>query len=231
MPIRGLLFLLAWLLPVWPVTAAPFVYVSVSGQNRIDAYAVDGASGALTLSASTPLDGSPGALVADPAKKYLFVALRPEGRILNFAIDPKTGALTEHSSTTAKTDPAYLSLDVTGQFLFAAYYPSGEISIHKLDRDRRLPLLGTWMLTASNAHAVVIHPRLNAFLYVPHTSAERIYQFRFNPMTGVLTPCATPYFLTPDRSGPATWSGIRRWNVATSVMSRGAVSRSTGSSC
>jgi 6-phosphogluconolactonase len=84
----------------------------------------------------------------------------------------------------------------------AAYYPSGEVSVHKLDRDRKLPLLGTWYLTAANAHAVVPHPRLNTFVYVPHTSSERIFQFQFNPGTGALTPHSTPYFLTPDHTGP-----------------------------
>jgi 6-phosphogluconolactonase len=110
--------------------------------------------------------------------------------------------LTELSRTDAKVDPAHLSLDVSGQFLFAAYYPSGEVSVHKLDRDRRLPLFGTWHTTAVNAHAIVPHPRTNAFVFVPHTSSERMYQFRFNPMTGVLTPNTPPYFLTPDRTGP-----------------------------
>ncbi len=182
--------------------AAPFVYVSVSGENRIDVYSIDPTSGGLTRTAQTPLDGSPGALAADPARRFLFVALRPEGRLLNFAIDPKTGGLTEHSRTDAKVDPAHLSLDVSGQFLLAAYYPSGEVSVHKLEADRRLPVLGKWYPTAANAHAVAPHPRMNSFVFVPHTSAERIFQFHFNPGTGALTPFSTPYYLTPDRTGP-----------------------------
>ncbi|HVJ85623.1 MAG TPA: lactonase family protein [Caulifigura sp.] len=192
------------LVAAWCTTssAAPFVFVSVSGENRIDAYSIDATTGALTRSAQKGLDGAPGALTTDPAKKLLFVAYRPEGRLLNFNIDPKTAALTELSRTDAKIDPAHISLDVSGQFLLSAYYPSGEVAVHKLDRDRRLPILGTWSRTASNAHAIVPHPRLNSFVYVPHTSAERIYQFQFNPGTGVLTPHATPYFLTPDRTGP-----------------------------
>jgi 6-phosphogluconolactonase len=182
--------------------AAPFLFVSVSGENRIDSYAIDAASGGLTKSSQISLDGAPGALATDPAKKLLFAAYRPEGRLLNFNIDAKTGALSELSRTDAKVDPAHLSLDVNGQWLMAAYYPTGEVSVHKLDRDRRLPLLGTWYRTAANAHAIVPHPRLNSFVYVPHTSAERIYQFTFNPMTGILAPHATPYFLTADRTGP-----------------------------
>ncbi|QDT55630.1 6-phosphogluconolactonase [Caulifigura coniformis] len=181
--------------------AAPMLFVSVSGENRIDSYAIDATTGALTRTAQTSLDGTPGALTNDPARKQLFVAYRLEGRLLNFEIDPKSGKLTEVSRTAAKIDPAHLSLDVSGQWLMAAYYPSGEVSVHKLDRDRRLPILGTWYATASNAHAVVPH-RANAFVFVPHTSSNRIYQFRFNAGTGVLTPNTPPYFLTPDQTGP-----------------------------
>lgn len=192
----------AWIANSSFAEASPFVYVSVSGEQRIDVYSIDSASGALSKSSEAPVDGAPGALTTDPARKFLFAAFRPEGRLLNFAIDAKTGALTEHSRTDAKIDPAHLSLDVSGQYLMAAYYPGGEISLHKLDPDRRLPILGAWHRTAVNAHAVVPHPRTNSFVYVPHTSSERIFQFRFDSKAGVLTPHTTPYILTPDRTGP-----------------------------
>lgn len=197
-------YLPALLLSIWCsiAAAAPVLYVSVSGEKRIDVYSIDATSGALSRTSQLSLDGTPGALTTDPAKKLLFAAYRPEGRLLNFEIDAKTGALTELSRTDAKVDPAYLSMDVSGQYLLAAYYHSGEVSVHKLDRDRKLPILGTWYRTAPNAHAIVPHPRLNTFVYVPHTSAERIFQFQFNPGTGALTPHATPYFLTPDHTGP-----------------------------
>jgi 6-phosphogluconolactonase len=181
--------------------AGPVVYVSVSGENRIDVYSIAADTGMLTRTAQVATEGSPGALVFNAGKKTLYAAMRPEGRIEAFRVE-NGGGLTFLSLHDAKTDPAHLSLDLAGQFLLAAYYPSGEVSVHKIDPDGRLQVLGKWTDTARNAHHIVVHPRTNAFVFVPHTSADRIYQFRFNPGNGDLTPNDVPYLLTPDHTGP-----------------------------
>jgi 6-phosphogluconolactonase len=131
----------------------------------------------------------------------LYAALRPEGRIVAFNVE-SGGSLKFLSAHDVKVDPAHLSTDLGGNFLLAAYYPSGEVSVHKIDPDGRLAVLGKWTDTALNAHAVVVHPRTNAFVLVPHTSADRIFQFRFNPGNGDLTPCDPAYRLTQDHTGP-----------------------------
>jgi len=184
------------------LAAGPLLFVSVSGENRIDAYTIDAATGALTRTSQTVLDGSPGPLVTDPAKKLLFAAYRPEGRLVSFNLDSKTGALTELSRTDVRIDAVHLSMDVGGQMLLSAYDSGGEVSVHKLGGDRRLPVLGTWTRTAPDAHSVVVHPRLNAMVFVAHPASDRIYQFKFNPGNGALTPSTNPYLLAPDHSGP-----------------------------
>jgi 6-phosphogluconolactonase len=181
--------------------AGPVVYVSVSGENRIDVYSIDANTGLLTRTSQHDVNGSPGALVYCAPKQMLYAALRPEGRIVAFKVEPG-GALKYLSSHDVKVDPAHLSTDLAGMFLLAAYYPSGEVSVHKIDTDGRLAIIGKWTDTAANAHAVVVHPRTNAFVLVPHTSADRIFQFRFNPVNGDLSPCVPAYRLTQDHTGP-----------------------------
>lgn len=202
---RGLKAVIAGLLSAVLVAesadAGPVAYVSVSGENRIDVYAIDPDSGTLNRTFQHPIDGSPGALVYCAPKGMLYAALRPEGKIVAYHVEAG-GALKFVSSHDVKVDPAHLSTDLGGMYLLAAYYPSGEVSVHKIETDGRLAVLGKWTDTAANAHAVVVHPRTNAFVFVPHTSADRIFQFRFNPGNGDLTPCDPPYRLTQDHTGP-----------------------------
>lgn len=186
---------------VRPVAAGPVVYVSVSGENRIDVYSIDANTGLLNRTSQTDVNGSPGALVYCAPKQMLYAALRPEGQIVAFKVE-SGGALKYLSAHSVKVDPAHLSTDLGGMFLLAAYYPSGEVSVHKIDLDGRLAVVGKWTDTARNAHAVVVHPRTNAFVLVPHTSADRIYQFRFNPGNGDLSACDPAYRLTQDHTGP-----------------------------
>ncbi|MCA9156248.1 MAG: beta-propeller fold lactonase family protein, partial [Planctomycetales bacterium] len=42
----------------------------------------------------------------------------------------------------------------------------------------------------------------NRFVFVPHTGPNRIYQFRFNETSGMLTANDPPFVQTPNRTGP-----------------------------
>ncbi|MBX3440990.1 MAG: lactonase family protein [Planctomyces sp.] len=192
--------------------AGTIVYVSVSGENRIDVYEADG--GRLRRTSNAATDGAPGALAYCPKRQLLFAALRPEGRLVVFQVAPETGALTFISTHDVEIDPAHLCVDEAGNFLLAAYYPSGQISVHRIGEDGRLAEPGAFTPTAVNAHAVVLHPRDESRLYVPHTSANRIFQFAFDRDSGNVRPLNRPYRTTPDGTGPRHLVFHERLNVA-----------------
>ena len=77
-----------------------FLYVSNRGRDSIAVFAIEPASGRLTLKADTPAGGrTPRNLRLDPTAGFLFSSNEGEGTITVFKIDKKTGLL---SQTVAK---------------------------------------------------------------------------------------------------------------------------------
>ena len=64
--IRSLAFVIVISLPV--AQAREFVYVSLAGDQRIAVYALDDASGALTLTSQVDVSGGPGRCASTPAE-------------------------------------------------------------------------------------------------------------------------------------------------------------------
>ena len=61
------LLLVLLLLPSVPVWAGAFVYVSVSGENRIAVFRLNQSNGSLEAAGSLAVDGSPGSIALDPS--------------------------------------------------------------------------------------------------------------------------------------------------------------------
>jgi 6-phosphogluconolactonase (cycloisomerase 2 family) len=101
-----------------------FLYVSDPQNSRLDGFAVNNSTGALTpLSGSPfPLPGPfrlPGGMATDPQGKFLFVA---NGFIDAFAINSASGALTAvHGSPFASAAVSEIAVDGSGKFLFASF--------------------------------------------------------------------------------------------------------------
>ena len=77
-----------------------FLYVSNRGRDSIAVFAIDHASGRLTLVADTPAGGrTPRNLRLDPTAGFLFSSNEGDGTITVFKIDKATGLL---SQTAAK---------------------------------------------------------------------------------------------------------------------------------
>jgi 6-phosphogluconolactonase len=184
-----------------------WVYVSVAGENQISVYepVVQGADRLwenLILKEKFPVAGEPGSLCVNPEKNLLFASLRSEGKLASFRLLQSTGQLREVDSVSAGADPAYLSTDKTGRYLLTAYYRDGKIGVHRIEPDGKLSVATPrWFETAENAHAIETDWS-NQFVYVPHTGANAIYQFRFFSSTGALEPAVHPKVSTPADSGP-----------------------------
>lgn len=79
-----------------------FLYVSNRGHDSIAVFAINRATGLLSLQANTPAGGrTPRNLRLDPTGRYLFSANEGEGTITVFRIDKVTGLLAQ---TAAKAE-------------------------------------------------------------------------------------------------------------------------------
>jgi 6-phosphogluconolactonase len=195
-----LLLLLTFIALPGSVLADSLVFISIKGEQRIAVYRLDEENGKLTHLADTKTKGEPGNLTCDAARGLLFVAMRSTGELASFRIEPATGKMTLLSQVPGGDDPAYVSLDQTKRFLFTAFYVAAKVTVHAIGDDGKLTLRQS-IDTAKNAHAIVADPS-NRFVFVPHTGANAIFQFRFDVTTGKLTANEPAKLPTPEKSGP-----------------------------
>ena len=183
-----------------PTKAATFAYVSLSGENRIAVYSVTDENGDLKFASDIKIDSSPGSLVTSRDGKFLYASFRSTGELASFRI---VGNKLEFiNKVEAGKDPAFIALDRTGKYLLNAYYVASKVSVHKLTADGQIserPLQE--IKTADKAHAILTDAT-NRFAFVPHTGPNRIFQFRFNQETGLLSANQPPSIFTGENTGP-----------------------------
>jgi 6-phosphogluconolactonase len=168
--------------------AATFVYVSMAPEQKIQIFKLDPKDGALTPVDALTVEGAPGALNADPKKKYLFASLRTTSSLASFRIDSATGKLKPVSvaELPKEENAAFVGTDRTGKWLLSASYAAGKIVVHRLDDDGaiQMPAFET-IATTKTAHAAVTDPG-NRFVFVPHVAPNAVYQFKLEVATGKL---------------------------------------------
>ena len=87
--------------------AGRFLYVSNRGADTIAMFAVDPATGTLTLREFFPALGrTPRNLTIDPSGRYLFVSNQSSNNVVVFAIDAATGRLTPTGTELKIDQPA-----------------------------------------------------------------------------------------------------------------------------
>jgi 6-phosphogluconolactonase len=199
--LRFRLSVLIALIGAWvpALRADTVIYVSLAGEKKIVVYRMDGK---LTRASEIALDGEPGALTTEPARRFLFASLRAEGKLAAFRIDAKTGKLTHINTVPAGADPAHISTDGAGRFLLCAYYVAAKVTVHRIGKDGALDEKPHQSVeTADKAHAIVLD-RSHRFAFVPHTGPNVIFQFRFDRERGELTASNQASLKTPEKSGP-----------------------------
>lgn len=180
---------------------APWLFISLDGEDRILVYRRDRESGALSQVRSIETSGSPGSLFFDHRRQVLFAALRSNERLASFRFNEDDGSLRLISEIEVRPDPAYVSLDHSGKWLFSAYYVAGSVAVHSVRPDGALSKTGIWTPTADKAHAALTDPA-NEWLMVPHTGPNIVFMFRFRAGEGKLEPATPLSYATPPNSGP-----------------------------
>lgn len=181
------------------------------------------------LVAQTP---NPTWIVIHPSRKYLYTINEVtnyqggSGSVTAFAIDPLTGDLTFlNTVSSGGAGPAHMSLDAQGRFAFVANYAGGTIAV--------LPILASGLLGAAvdvqsdtgslgskhatdappgsfaisghdhpHAHMIAPDPE-NKFVLATDLAQDRIYVYKFDRITGKLTPAkSAPFASLPSGNGP-----------------------------
>ena len=187
-----------------PTTARgdSFVFVSLLQQRQIVTFRRDPETGELTRSHATDTPAEPAFMAASADGRTLFVSLRSSGQLASYRVDPATGRLELIGVVDGGPDPAFLALDRSGKFLLTAYYVDNKVSVHAIEASGKLSATPVDSRpTAANAHGIAIDSR-NEGVYVSHTGANRIDQFRFDSMSGKLKPLEPPFAVARPGQNP-----------------------------
>lgn len=177
-----------------PSPAAHFVaYVSHGKSNDIHAFALDPASGSLTLIEKTIIPGvmKPGnslPLAISPDRRFLYAAVRGEPFIvLSFSIDPQSGRLTYLGSGPLADTMAYIATDQSGRFLMGASYQGGRVALHEISPEGVAHSVRQVVLTEPKAHSIITDPA-NRFAHVASLGGDLIHSMRFDADAGLFAP-------------------------------------------
>ena len=185
---------------------ATYMYVSVSGEDRIARFEVEPDTGRLEPRGDEAVSGGPYPLAVDPHRRHLYAGRVEARELTTYEIDSRTGRLSEIGSVALEEEPCFLSTDRTGRYLLSAYYHSGMVGVHPIGENGAAagpPI--EWLFTGLGAHSALTD-RSNRFAYAPSIAGafgpNLIFQFRFDESTGRLSPNTPPTLSPEGGAGP-----------------------------
>ena len=180
-----------------------FVFVALTGDRQIQAYAMDPATGALELSTVSEAHGPIGSLHLHRPTSMVYGAHVQSTELSSYRLDTATGAL-GHVNTidTGLATPALAITDGGGRHLIASYYTGGGVTVHRIAEDGSIGEQVEYVDTGPKAHAVLIDR--DRFVFIPHVCPNnKTSQFRYDAASGRLTP-NEPFEVVPaeEHTGP-----------------------------
>ena len=176
-----------------------FVFVALTGDEKIRTYSMDAGSGALELAGVSPAHGPIGALTPGPSGDRVYGAHVGSTELSSYRLDRTSGAL-EHINkvATGHATPALAVACGGGRFLIAGYYTGGGVTVHAVADDGSIGDLVQRVDTGEKAHAVLIDPT-ERFVFIPHVCpVNKTSQFRFDSSSGQLTANDPAEVIPPD---------------------------------
>ncbi len=171
-----------------------FVYVANSDTQDLSVFGLR-PDGELTALASVAVQrpvqlGRSMVLAPSPDRRPLYAAYlsgpdRPV--VAAFAIAAATGSVERLGATPLPAASAYLSTDRTGRFLFSASFAGNKVTVNAIGPNGAVGEVLQVIPTEAKAHCIVAD-RSNRFVLHTSLGADLIYQRRFDPMTGRLSP-------------------------------------------
>ncbi len=198
----------------------------------IHLFEVNRTDGSMTPIAEVRMGTSPSCLAVNTAGTRLYstnetdhVGDNKEGSVSAFAIDPSNGSLKQLNTVrSGGAGPTYASIHPSGKYLLVANYFGGSVSVLPILSDGRLGIpsdvkedvgkIGPTKATNApkGSFAISGHDRAHAHMiqsdptgrFVIHVDLglDRIYIWKFDQATGVLTANNPPYVSLPPGDGP-----------------------------
>ena len=180
--------------------AGQLLYVAAKADKAIFAYEVNQETGELDLKFKSVLTAGPRVMAFSPDEKFIYAGVEGGGEnsiaTLRRAED---GSLTLRGMARVTGLSAYLRTDNSGHFLLSADYSAGDVSVYRINDSLCTDELVDHQKTERTAHCIELDPS-GQFVFVPHTSPNRVYQFRFDTKHGTLAPNNPPFVDGPDRN-------------------------------
>ena len=179
------------------------LYISLKDEGVIAIFHMDITSGELTPIRHVRTGTGVMPLAIDPAGRFLHAGLRTHPTVRSYRLSDSGDDLHEVGETPLGWDPTYLATDRTGRFLLSASYLGAVAGVHAIGTDGVVvPTSRSQYAMTRGAHCIRTDPS-NRFAFVPHVAeSNAIYGFRFNSVTGSLTPKNSTTVIPPLGTGP-----------------------------
>ncbi len=180
--------------------AGQLLYLASTKDKTIVAYAVDGASGKLTKKLSVDLPGNAGPMAFSPDATFVYAAVTGleggKAGVCTLQRGPD-GSLKLLATAIIKSRAPYIRADKSGGILLAAHYGEGDVTTYRIKDGICTDELLDHQVTEKTAHCIEVDSS-GKFVFVPHTSPNRVYQFRLDEATGKLAANDPPLVDGPD---------------------------------
>ncbi|MGP8080626.1 MAG: lactonase family protein [Dehalococcoidales bacterium] len=181
------------------------LYVSLLREDKILIFATDLQTGKLQVQGEMKVTGQPANMVFDPGQQFIYVGRKADRSISTYRRNRETGEMSLAGTAPVGIEPDYLASDRKGRFLLSTYISEGRVAVHQIGSDgilRNHPI--EWLTTYRGVHSIQIDP-CNRFAFIPHIAGNDpnlILQFKFNEVTGHLTPNAPDRVIPEKDAGP-----------------------------
>jgi 6-phosphogluconolactonase len=178
-----------------------FAFVSHADSADVHTLAI-AADGSLRTAHKLTLGGTLMPMALSPCGRYLYVARRSKPMaVISLTLDTTTGQLHPLGEATLPESMAYIATDQTGRWLFAASYQGNCISVSRIEVSGLAGKVVQTVSTSPHAHAVLVAPD-NHHVLATSLGGDEVLLYRFDPLTGQLTPNTPPAWLQRTGAGP-----------------------------
>ncbi len=181
--------------------AGQLLYLASTQAKNVVAYELNPESGALTKKFSVDLSGNAGPMAFSPDGSFIYAAvtgLKDNKAGVCTLRRAANGSLKLLSTATITSRAPYIRADKTGTVLLAAHYGAGDVTTYRITDGICTSELLDQKKTDKTAHCIEIDPS-GKFVFVPHTSPNKVFQFRLDTKTGKLIPNKPPFVDGPDK--------------------------------
>jgi 6-phosphogluconolactonase len=170
-------------------------------------FTFDPASGALTPKGSpTKVDSASFLAWTTPAHQLFALSEVPNGRVYGFSVNASTGALTPiNDVSSGGAGPAHLLADPSGKWVLVANYDGGTAAVLGVQPNGSLVASAPGDIQSfgamSQTHEIVLDPSAQ-YAFVALKGSSAVAQFKFDGVSGKLTPSTPPRVMTATGAGP-----------------------------